>query len=92
MRGRITEANIDVLFRGATAEDVKRWNKNEFKLSSGRVGADEVFCAGRFEDFVEWSEVLDVERKVEREMAGKDAEGGLLKFWEELKSMEGKIH
>ena len=91
VRGRISEANIDVLFRGASAEDVKRWNKNEFKLTSGRVGADQVFCAGRFEDFVQWSEVLDAERKVEKEMAAKAGDGGLLKFWEELKFMEGRI-
>jgi hypothetical protein len=84
------EASIDVLFRGATEEDVARWNKNEFKLGSGRVGVDQVFCAGKFEEYVQWSEVLDVERKVEREM--KDADGGLLKFWEELNLIEGRIH
>ena len=86
------EARIDVLFRGATAEDVARWNKNEFKLTSGRVGADHVFCAGRFEEYVRWSEVLDVEKKVEKEMDKENAkDGGLLKFWEELNLMEGRI-
>lgn len=86
------EARIDVLFRGATAEDVARWNKNEFKLNNGRVGADQVFCAGRFEEDVRWSEVLDVEGKVDREMErGNNQDGGLLKFWEELNLMEGRI-
>ena len=85
------EANIDVLFRGATAEDVERWNANEFKLPSGRVGADQLFCAGRFEEYVNWSEILDAERKADREMArGKNE--GLLKFWEELNTLEGRIH
>jgi hypothetical protein len=82
-----SEATMDVLFRGATAEDVRRWNQNEFRLASGRVGADTVFCAGRFEEFVKWSEVLDAEKKAEREMAVK-ANGGLLKFWEELNILE----
>lgn len=85
-----TEARIDVLFRGATAEDVARWNKNEFKLKTGRVGADQVFCAGRFEEFVRWSEVLDAEKKVDKEME-KAADGGLLRFWEQLNSLEGRI-
>ena len=86
------EARIDVLFRGATAEDVARWNKNEFKLTSGRVGADQVFCAGRFEEYVRWSEVLDAEKKVEKEMEKANSkDGGLLKFWEELNLMEGRI-
>jgi hypothetical protein len=84
------EATMDVLFRGATAEEVARWNKNEFRLASGRVGADTVFCAGRFEEFVKWSEGLDAEKKAEREMAVK-ADGGLLKFWEELNMLEGRI-
>jgi len=85
------EANIDVLFRGATAEDVERWNANEFKLASGRVGADQVFCAGRFEEHVKWSEILDAERKADREMA-KNRNEALLKFWEELNTLEGRIH
>ena len=69
------EASIDVLFRGATAEDVARWNKNEFKLTSGRVGADQVFCAGRFEEYVRWSEVLDAEKKVDKEMEKDTCQG-----------------
>jgi hypothetical protein len=85
-----SEATIDVLFRGASVEDVARWNKNEFKLSSGHVGADQAFCAGRFEEFVRWSDVLDVEKKVEREMKA-NVDGGVLKFWEELNMMEGRI-
>jgi hypothetical protein len=85
------EARIDVLFRGATAEDVARWNKNEFKLASGRVGADQVFCAGRFEEYVAWSEVLDAEKKAEREMERANADRGVLQFWGELNLMEGRI-
>lgn len=81
---------MDVLFPGATAEDVKRWNQSEFRLACGRVGVDTVFCAGRFEEVVGWSEVLDVERVVERDMGGK-ADVGLLKFWEELNMLEGRI-
>ena len=83
------EARIDVLFRGATADDVARWNKNEFKLGSGQVGAEQVFCAGNFEDYVRWSEILDAEKKVENE--GK-RNGELLMFWEELNQLEGRIH
>ena len=83
------EAKIDVLFRGATAEDVARWNANEFKLASGIVGADQVFCAGQFEEFVRWSEVLDVEKRVDLEMARKN---DVLKFWQELDLLEGRIH
>jgi hypothetical protein len=86
------EPTIDVLFRGASADEVARWNKNEFKLSSGRVGADQMFCAGRFEDNVKWSEVLDAERKVEREMGAARGDAGLLNFWEELNLMQGRIH
>jgi hypothetical protein len=85
------EAKIDVLFRGATAEDVARWNANEFKLASGLVGADTMFCAGRFEEFVRWSEVLDVERRVDREMLARN-KNEVLKFWEELDLLEGRIH
>jgi hypothetical protein len=83
------EARIDVLFRGATAEDVARWNKNEFKLGSGQVGGDQVFCAGNFEEYVRWSEILDVEKKVEKEAP--KGNGELLKFWEELNQLEGRI-
>jgi len=86
------EATIDVLFRGVTADDVARWNKNEFKLGSGRVGADQVFCAARFEDNVKWSEILDAERKVDKEMRNKNGDATLLKFWDELNMMEGRIH
>jgi len=85
------EAKIDVLFRGATADDVERWNANEFKLTTGCVGGDQVFCAGRFEEYVNWSEILDAERKADREMA-KNKNEGLLKFWEELNTLEGRIH
>lgn len=85
-----SEAKIDVLFRGATAEDVARWNANEFKLTSGLVGADTVFCAGRFEEFVRWSEVLDVERRVDREMLARN-KNDVLKFWKELDLLEGRI-
>jgi len=87
------EATIDVLFRGVPAEDVARWNQNEFKLGSGRVGADQVFCAAGFEENVQWSEVLDAERKVDMEMKNKaTADTGLLKFWDELNMLEGRIH
>ena len=85
------EATIDVLFRGATVDDVARWNRNEFKLGSGRVGADQVFCAAGFEENVKWSEVLDAERKVDGEMRNKGMDPGLLKFWDELNRMEGRI-
>lgn len=85
------EARIDVLFRGATAEDVARWNKNEFKLGSGTVGADQVFCAGKFEEYVHWSEVLDAEKKTDKEMEKGNGDLGLLKFWDELNLMEGRI-
>jgi len=84
------EAGIDVLFRGATADDVARWNKNEFKLGSGQVGADQVFCAGNFEEYVRWSDILDVEKKVERET--RKGNGEVLRFWEELNQLEGRIH
>jgi hypothetical protein len=83
------EARIDVLFRGATAEDVARWNKNEFKLGSGQVGADEVFCAGNFEAYVRWSEILEAEEKVEKEM--QRGNGEVFQFWEELNQLEGRI-
>jgi hypothetical protein len=83
------EPAIDVLFRGASADDVARWNKNEFKLASGRVGADQIFCAARFEDYVKWSEVLDIERTVDGEYK---RDQGLLKFWDELNQLEGRIH
>ena len=83
------EARIDVLFRGSTAEDVARWNKNEFKLATGQVGADLVFCAGNFEEYIRWSEILDAEKKVEKEMP--KGNGELLKFWEELNQLEGRI-
>ena len=85
------EATIDILFRGATAEDVARWNKNEFKLPSGRVGADQIFCAGRFEDFVRWSEILEAENTVVKENLNFEGDQGLLKFWEELNLLEGRI-
>ena len=51
------------------------------------------FCAGRFEEYIRWSEVLDAEKKVEKEME-KDTiakDWGILKFWEELNLMEGRI-
>jgi len=87
------EATIDVLFRGATAEDVTRWNQNEFKLASGKVGEDQLFCVGRFEDFVQWSDILNAERKAENELARvQGADAGLLQFWEELNMLEGRIH
>ena len=83
------EARIDVLFRGATAADVARWNKNEFKLGSGQVGADQVFCAGNFEEYVRWSEILEAEKKVEREI--RRGNGEVFQFWEELNQLEGRI-
>ena len=83
------EARIDVMFRGATAEDVARWNKNEFKLGSGQVGADQVFCAGNFEEYVRWSEILEAEKKVEREI--RRGNGEVFQFWEELNQLEGRI-
>jgi hypothetical protein len=78
------EVSLDVLFPGATTEDVARWNREEFKLGTGRVGQDEGGWRTRgYEENVEWSEVLDVERRDQRE--------GIMLFWEELKGLEGRI-
>jgi hypothetical protein len=68
---------IDV-FRRASADDVAIWNKNEFKLGNGRVGADQIFCAAIFEDLLfKWSEIRHAEKKVDGELKGGT---GLLKF------------